>query len=192
MSKSKKRTILVVDDSIPTCMVFKHRLEKDGYHVLVAHDGVSGAKSAMENLPDLILLDKEMPEMHGFKVSRTLRDHHETKGIPILMISAEDDTQEKIRGLEMGADDFISKNISLEELQSKIKAFLRIKDLQDKLQNESDKLNQIFRYLHEPVAICDQEDHIVLASQVFLSLLRMPRDLVQFKSMSEILEVLET
>ncbi len=182
---------MVVDDSIPTCMVFKHRLEKDGYHVLVAHDGVSGAKSAMENLPDLILLDKEMPEMHGFKVSRTLRDHHETKGIPILMISAEDDTQEKIRGLEMGADDFISKNISLEELQSKIKAFLRIKDLQDKLQNESDKLNQIFRYLHEPVAICDQEDHIVLASQVFLSLLRMPRDLVQFKSMSEILEVLE-
>ncbi len=191
MSGSRKRTILVVDDSIPTCVAFKHRLEKNGYNVLMAHDGVSGAKSAMENLPDLILLDKEMPEMHGFKVSRTLRDHHETKGIPILMISAEDDTQEKIMGLEMGADDFISKRISPEELQSKIKAFLRIKDLQDQLKNESDKLNQIFRYLHEPVAICGQDDHILLASQVFLSLLRMPRDLVQFKTMTEILTVLE-
>ena len=191
MPQPKKRTILVVDDSIPTCMVFKHRLEKNGYHVLLAHDGVSGAKSAMENLPDLILLDKEMPEMHGFKVSRTLRDHHETKGIPILMISAEDDTQEKIKGLEMGADDFISKKVSPEELESKIKAFLRIKDLQDQLKNESDKLNQIFRYLHEPVAICNQNDHIVLASQVFLSLLRMPREVAQFKSMSEILTVLD-
>ncbi len=190
MPKGLKRTILVVDDSIPTCMVFKHRLEKNGYHVLLAHDGVSGAKSAMENLPDLILLDKEMPEMHGFKVSRILRDHHETKGIPILMISAEDGTEEKIMGLEMGADDFISKKIAPEELYSKIKAFLRIKDLQDKLKNESDKLNQIFRYLHEPVAICNQDDHIALASQVFLSLFRMPRELVEFKSMSQILEVL--
>ncbi len=191
MGETKKKTILVVDDSIPTCLVFKHRLEKSGYKVLIAHDGISGAKSAMENLPDLILLDKEMPEMNGFKVSRTLRDHHETQGIPILMISAEDDTQEKIKGLEMGADDFISKKISHEELQSKIKAFLRIKELQDQLKGESDKLNQIFRYLHEPVAICNQDDQIVLASQVFLSLLRMPREVAQFKSMSEILGVLK-
>jgi len=191
MLETKKRTILVVDDSIPTCFKFKHILVKNGYNVLLAHDGVSGAKSAMENLPDLILLDKEMPEMHGFKVSRTLRNHHETKGIPILMISAEDDIQERIRGLEMGADDYISKTVTQEELNSKIKSFLRIKDLQDQLQNESDKLNQIFRYLHEPVAICNQDDQIVLASQVFLSLLRMPREISQFKTMSEILEVLD-
>ena len=191
MSGSKKRTILVVDDSIPTCVKFRFSLERNGYNVLLAHDGITGAKTAMQNLPDLILLDKEMPGMHGFEVSRTLREHHETKGIPILMISAEDDTQEKVRGLEMGADDFISKSIPDEELQSKIKAFLRIKDLQDKLKNESDKLNQIFRYLHEPVAICSKDDHVVLASQVFLSLLRMPRELSQFKTMTEILQVVE-
>ena len=129
--------------------------------------------------------------MHGFDVSKILRRHNDTSGIPILMISSEDETSEKIRGLEMGADDFISKEISGEELYSKIRAFLRIKELQDKLQSESDKLNQIFRYLHEPVAICNKQDRIVLASQVFLSLLRMPREVAQFKTMTEILRTLD-
>ncbi len=188
MADPRQRTILVVDDDKLTCTVFKHRLEKDGFRVLLAHDGLSGAKSAMENLPDLILLDKEMPEMHGFKVSQTLRDHKDTKGIPILMISAEDDTQEKIRGLEMGAADYISKKVTHEEMRSRIHAFLRIKDLQDKLQKESDKLNQIFKHLHEPVVICNQEDGVVLASQTFLHLMRMPREVCRFKTMSQILE----
>ncbi|PID80064.1 hypothetical protein CSB20_08270 [bacterium DOLZORAL124_64_63] len=188
MPSPRKRTILVVDDDKFTCTVFKRRLEKDGYRVLLAHDGLSGAKSALENLPDLILLDKEMPEMHGFKVSQTLRDHPDTKGIPILMISAEDDTREKIRGLEMGAADYISKKITHKEMLSRIQAFLRIKDLQDKLQNESDKLNQIFKHLHEPVVICNPEDKMVLATQTFLHLMHMPREVCRFKTMSEILE----
>ena len=70
-----------------------------------------------------------------------------------------------------------------EELYSKIRAFLRIKDLQDRLKGESDKLNQIFRFLHEPVAICSSDDRVLLASQVFLSLMRMPREVASFKSM---------
>ena len=90
----------------------------------------------------------------------------------------------------MGADDFITKGINGEELYSKIRAFLRIKDLQDKLRQESDKLNQIFRFLHEPVAICSHDDRVLLSSQVFLSLLRMPREVAQFKSMTEILTTL--
>lgn len=191
MSEPRTRTILVVDDDKLTCAVFKHRLEKDGFKVLLAHDGLSGAKSALENLPDLILLDKEMPEMHGFKVSQTLRDHKETKGIPILMISAEDDTQEKIRGLEMGAADYISKKVSPEEMRSRIHAFLRIKDLQDQLRKEHDNLDQIFKHLHEPIAICNGHDQIVQASQTFLSLMCMPREVCRLKSMTEILRTLE-
>ncbi len=191
MPKNKKRTILVVDDSIPSCIYIKRLLEKSDYDVLIAHDGATGAKTALEKLPDLIILDKEMPEMHGFKVSRTLRAHKDTKGIPILMFSSENDTQEKIRGFEMGADDYIHKDVSAQELKSRIRVFLRIKDLQDQLKNESDKLNQIFRHLHEPVAICSEEDRLVLASQVFLNLLRMPREVSNFKSMTEILTILD-
>ena len=191
MGNPKDRTILVVDDSPPTCLYLRRLLEKKGYSVMTAHDGAVGARLALETLPDLILLDKEMPGMHGFDVSKILRKHSDTSGIPILMISSESETKEKIRGLEMGADDFISKSISGEELYSKIRAFLRIKDLQDKLRNESDKLNQVFRFLHEPVAICNADDKVVLASQVFLSLLRIPREVVKFKSMTEILRTLD-
>ena len=191
MSEPRERLILVVDDSPPTCLYLKRLLERKGYHVLTAGDGAVGARMAMEHLPDLILLDKEMPGMHGFDVSRILRRHQDTSGIPILMISSESETEDKIRGLDMGADDFIAKGISGEELYSKINAFLRIKDLQDRLRRESDKLNQIFRYLHEPVAICGPDDHLLLTSQVFLSLLRMPREVAEFKTMTEILTTLE-
>lgn len=191
MTEPSERLILVVDDSPPTCLYLKRLLERKGYRVLAAGDGAVGARMAIEHLPDLILLDKEMPGLHGFEVSRILRRHQDTSGIPILMISSESQTEEKIRGLDMGADDFIAKGISGEELYSKINAFLRIKDLQDSLRRESDKLNQIFRYLHEPVAICGSDDRLLLASQVFLSLLRMPREVTQFKTMTEILLTLE-
>ena len=191
MTDPKDRTILVVDDSPPTCLYLKRLLEKRGYGVVTAADGAIGARLAMELLPDLILLDKEMPGMHGFDVSRILRKHQDTSGIPILMISSETKVSEKIRGLEMGADDFITKGIGADELHSKIAAFLRIKDLQDKLRLESNKLNQIFRFLHEPVAICSHDDKMLLASQVFLNLFRMPREVARFKTMTEILRTLE-
>jgi signal transduction histidine kinase len=191
MSEPRERLILVVDDSPPTCLYLKRLLERKGYRVIVAGDGATGARMAMERLPDLILLDKEMPGMHGFDVSRILRRHHDTRSIPILMISSESETQEKIRGLDMGADDFIAKGIPGEELYSKINAFLRIKDLQDSLKLESDKLNQIFKYIHEPVAICKADDSVYMASQVFLSLLRMPREVMQFKTMTEVLRTLD-
>ncbi len=191
MTNPKDRTILVVDDSPPTCLYLKRLLEKKGYGVVTAADGAIGARLAMELLPDLILLDKELPGMHGFDVSRILRKHHDTRGIPILMISSETKISEKIRGLDMGADDFITKGIGADELYSKIAAFLRIKDLQDKLRMESDKLNQIFRFLHEPVAICSNADEMLLASQVFLNLLRMPREVARFKTMTQILRTLE-
>jgi len=191
MKEPRDRTILVVDDSAPTCLYLRRVLEKKGFQVETANDGATGARKAMELLPDLILLDKEMPGMHGFDVSRILRQHQDTRGIPILMISSESQTSEKIRGLDMGADDFISKGIPAEELHSKIGAFLRVKDLQDKLQAESSKLTQIFKFLHEPVAICGPDDTIQMASQVFLNLLRMPREVVRFKTMTEVLETLE-
>jgi signal transduction histidine kinase len=191
MTEPKDRTILVVDDSPPTCLYLKRLLEKKGYGVVTAADGAIGARLAMEILPDLILLDKEMPGMHGFDVSRILRRHQDTRGIPILMISSESRTSEKVRGLDMGADDFIAKGIEAEELYSKIGAFLRIKDLQDKLRLESNKLNQVFRFLHEPVAICSRDDKMLLASHVFLNLLRMPREVARFKTMTEILRTLE-
>ena len=73
MKEPRERNILVVDDSPPTCLYLRRLLERKGYRVETAHDGATGARTAMELLPDLILLDKEMPGMHGFDVSRILR-----------------------------------------------------------------------------------------------------------------------
>ena len=94
MTDPSERLILVVDDSPPTCLYLKRLLERKGYRVLTAGAGAVGARMAMEHLPDLILLDKEMPGMHGFDVSRILRRHNDTSGIPILMISSESQIEE--------------------------------------------------------------------------------------------------
>ena len=190
MADKERRSILVIDDSPPTCQYLKRVLEKKGYDVSVAYDGETGSRLAMELLPDLILLDKELPGMHGFAVSRVLRRYQRTRYIPILMISSESGSADRIQGLEMGADDYIGKGISPAELDSKIRAFMRIKTLQDDLVHERDKLNQIFMFLHEPIAICNEQDRIVLASQVFLNLFQLPREIVEFRSFGEILRTL--
>jgi signal transduction histidine kinase len=190
MAENERRSILVIDDSPPTCQYLKRVLEKKGYEVAVAYDGETGSRLAMELLPDLILLDKELPGMHGFAVSRVLRRYQRTRYIPILMISSESGSADRIQGLEMGADDYIGKGISPAELDSKIRAFMRIKNLQDELVHERDKLNQIFRFLHEPIAICSDQDKIVLASQVFLNLFQLPREIVEFRSFTGILQTL--
>ncbi len=177
MEITSRRSILVIDDSRPVCQYIKRVLEKKGYEVHLAFDGETGVRQAMELLPDLVLLDKELPGLHGFAVSRILRRYQETSFIPILMISSDNSSRERIQGLEMGADDFISKRIPVDELDSKIRAFMRIKDLQDRVLRERDKLNEVFKLLHEPIVICDARDRIVLASHVFLNLFRMPREI---------------
>ena len=185
-----QRTILVIDDCQPTCRYLQRFLEKKGHRVVIANDGESGTELALEILPDLILLDKELPGIHGFNVSRILKRYHETSFIPILMTSSTSESSERIRGLEMGADDFIAKDLPPGELDSKIRAFLRIKDLQDELRYERDKLSQIFKFLHEPVVICGPDDHIVLASQVALNLFQLPREVARFETFTTILELL--
>ncbi len=190
MERESQRTILVIDDSRPVCQYLKRVLEKRGYAVHVAYDGDEGVRQAMELLPDLVLLDKELPGMHGFAVSRVLRRYQATSFIPILMISSDSVTSERILGLEMGADDFISKRIPAEELDSKIRAFMRIKDLQDRVLRERDKLSQVFKLLHEPIVICDRDDRVALASQVFLRLLQMPREIAEFRTLTEIFATL--
>ncbi|MFH1845490.1 MAG: ATP-binding protein [bacterium] len=190
MSEAQRPNILVIDDSPPTCLYLKRILEKKGYDVAIAYDGETGSKLALELLPDLILLDRELPGMHGFKVSKVLRRHNKTKYIPILMISSESASADRIQGLEMGVDDYVGKDISPAELDSKIRAFIRIKSLRDDLVRERDKLNRIFEFLHEPIVICDESDKIVLASQVFLKLFQLPKQMASFHAFSDLLRKL--
>ena len=124
-----KKTVLVVDDeqSIMELLVFN--LQKEGYNTLEAYDGVTAVEMAMNEKPDLILLDVMIPKIDGISVCKKIRYALNISNIPILMISAKDTESDKIVGLEMGADDYITKPFQIREVMARIKANLRKAEL---------------------------------------------------------------
>lgn len=121
-SKKNKKTILVVDDEKPIVDILVYNLKKEGYNTLEAHDGEVALKIAMEEKPDLVLLDIMLPKIDGLTICKKIRH---SLNIPIIMLSAKDEEIDKILGLELGADDYITKPFSVRELMARIKANLR-------------------------------------------------------------------
>lgn len=122
MSKPK---ILVVDDELHIVELIKFNLEKEGYTVIKAYDGKTAVDKAVMEKPDIVLLDVMLPEMDGFEVCRTLQGNESTCGIPIIMLTAKGEEIDKVLGLEMGADDYVTKPFSPRELMARVKARLR-------------------------------------------------------------------
>jgi len=117
-----KKTILVVDDEKPIIDILVYNLQKEGYNTLEATDGEMGLNMALEKKPNLILLDVMLPKMDGLTVCKRVK---QSLNIPILMLSAKDEEIDKIIGLELGADDYITKPFSVRELMARVKANLR-------------------------------------------------------------------
>ncbi len=115
-------TILVVEDEISLQETLAYNLKKQGYTVHTASTGGQALKSAREIKPDLILLDIMLPEMDGFEVCRTIRQEMNT---PVVMLTARDDEIDRVVGLEVGADDYLTKPFSMRELLARVKAMLR-------------------------------------------------------------------
>ena len=116
------KTVLVVDDDIKTVELVKLYLERDGYQVLTAYDGIEALRLARESRPDLIVLDLMLPDIDGLEVCRTLR--HESD-VPIIMLTARTTHQDKLTGLDLGADDYLTKPFSPKELAARVRAVLR-------------------------------------------------------------------
>ena len=121
-----KKTILIVDDEKTIVDMLVYNLQKEGYNTLEANDGEEAIKIALNEKPDLVLLDIMLPKMDGLAVCKRIR---QTLNIPILMISAKDEEIDKILGLELGADDYITKPFSVRELMARVKANLRKAEL---------------------------------------------------------------
>ncbi|MGI6491540.1 MAG: response regulator transcription factor, partial [Peptococcaceae bacterium] len=117
--------ILVVDDEKNILELVRFNLEREGYQVLVTLDGARALELARSEIPDLILLDVMLPEIDGFEVCRELRMDPATKEIPIVMLSARADEFDRVLGLELGADDYITKPFSPRELIARVRARLR-------------------------------------------------------------------
>lgn len=122
-----EKTVLVVEDEANIVDILTFNLEREGYRVLSAYDGQAGLETAQKEKPDLILLDLMLPKINGFEVCRTLRDSGDT--VPILMLTAREEESDKVKGLELGADDYITKPFSIRELMARIKSNIRRMDM---------------------------------------------------------------
>ena len=132
-----KKTILIVDDEEPIINLLEYNLEKEGYNLIEARDGETGLKLAFDKKPDLILLDLMLPRIDGLTVCKRIRNS--PLNIPIIMISAKAEEIDKILGLELGADDYITKPFSVRELVARVKANLRKAELSSYNMDESNK-----------------------------------------------------
>ncbi len=122
--RTTEETILVVDDDIDIVELLKISLESDGFNVHTACDGASGLENAWANVPDLVLLDVMMPHKDGFQVLKELREDARTKAVPVILLTARGQTEDKIRGLDTGADDYITKPFDLREVTARVEAVL--------------------------------------------------------------------
>lgn len=117
--------ILIIEDEKDLVETLEYNLKKEGYEVAKAFDGLNGRKLAETKIPDLILLDVMLPGINGIDLCRYLKAKPETSAIPIIMVTAKGEEVDKVVGLEMGADDYITKPFSLKELIARVKTVLR-------------------------------------------------------------------
>ncbi|HUZ13573.1 MAG TPA: phosphate regulon transcriptional regulator PhoB [Caulobacteraceae bacterium] len=117
--------VLVVEDEDALATLLQYNLEKEGYRVRVAEDGEAAGLLVDERLPDVVILDWMLPKVSGVEVCRRLRSRPETRNIPVIMLSARGEESDRVRGLETGADDYVVKPFSMNELTARIRAVLR-------------------------------------------------------------------
>jgi two-component system alkaline phosphatase synthesis response regulator PhoP len=133
-----RETILIVEDEKDIAKMLEYNLQKEGFKTLSVRDGEDALDAAMKEHPDLVLLDLMLPGMDGLEVCKELKKEAKTASIPIIMLTAKSQESDKIIGLELGADDYMTKPFSPRELIARIKAVLR-------RMNEKEKLPQVFR-----------------------------------------------
>jgi two-component system sensor histidine kinase/response regulator len=132
----KKSKILIVDDAVDMVELLKKRLRFEGYDTAEAYDGEEGLKQVAEYNPDLIILDVMMPKLDGYEVCRRLKSDENTKYIPILMLTAKGEVEDKVKGLDIGANDYLAKPFDYKELSARVRSLVAIKAAREKLVKE--------------------------------------------------------
>lgn len=146
--------ILVVDDVPVNIQILVTYLAAEGYDVVSAKDGHDAMKAVKEHQPDLILLDVMMPKMNGFKVCEVIKSDDATKFIPVILVTALNELEDKVKGMNSGADDFLAKPFNKLELLVRVRSLLRIKHLHDELQEKVIELQRTKEELRQ-LAITD-------------------------------------
>ncbi|HUF49709.1 MAG TPA: diguanylate cyclase [Longimicrobiales bacterium] len=183
--------ILVVDDNQDNIEIIATRLRFRDYEILEASNGEQALALVRECAPDLILLDVMLPDIDGYEISRRIKGAADLPFIPIILVTARDSTQDKVAGLDAGADDYLTKPINFPELEARVRSMLRIKRLQDELEVKnrelerlsiSDGLTGLFnhRHIHE---LLNEEFERVARTKDCMSVAMF--DLDRFKSVND-------
>lgn len=143
MTDERPQRILVVDDHPDNVEIIDARLSSRGYLIESACNGQEALEKVYQDPPQLILLDVMMPLMDGFEVSRRIRGDSSLPYIPIILVTARGETQDKVEGLDAGADDYLTKPINFPELEARVRSMLRIKKLQDELDRQNKELEEV-------------------------------------------------
>ena len=143
--------ILVVDDTPKNVKLLADLLTVKGYRVVTAASGREALAQVEAEQPDLVLLDVVMPEMSGYEVCRKIRENPATEILPVVMVTALDPSEERVKGLEAGADDFLTKPINQAELLARVRSLLRIKELYDTVQAQATQLTDWNKTLEQRV-----------------------------------------
>ena len=146
-----KARILAVDDQPHNLRLLVDLLNARGYEVVTAASGAEALEKIGSERPDLVLLDVIMPNMSGYEVCKKIRENPATGVLPVVMITALDPAEERVKGLEAGADDFLSKPINQPELLARVRSLLRIKQLYDTVQEQKAQLGELNRTLEQRV-----------------------------------------
>lgn len=125
MSAGMDTTVLVVEDENDVVDLLRYHLKRGGFKVLIEKSGDAGLASARQNRPDAAIFDIMMPGMSGLEVCRALKSDPETQGIPILMLTAKSDVKDRVKGLEIGADDYVTKPFSPKEVVLRVQGLIR-------------------------------------------------------------------
>jgi adenylate cyclase len=182
--------LLVIDDNRNNVELVMDVFRSSGFQVLVAYDGTQGIQVAQENQPDVILLDINMPGLSGFEVLGHLKQDFATQHIPIIMLTAQDDVESRVRGLSSGIEDYVTKPFNPKELVARIQRTVRSKVASDDLRERRDMLQSIFgRFVATPIVeqLLKNPDQLQLGGQL-QPVTVMFADLEGFTSLSERVE----
>ena len=183
--------ILIVDDAQDSLEILRHILKEHGYRVRPAINGRHALKSVAARLPDLILLDVNMPEMDGYEVCRRLKSKEHSRNVPVIFISAYSDTTKKIEGFKAGGVDYIAKPFEREEVLARVESHLRFHRLAEYREQEvhqrTEELTLANQQLRQQIAECRRvEDKLSWEIEVNQAEAELSRNLLSPASINDI------